>query len=219
VTPLPLTCLVRPATAEPGKGGWYVGNVSGYALRFFGDPVLKQPARLVEELTADLVPLVHGMYETMDAAEGIGLAAPQVGVRKRLFTYDLHEGDGPHVVLNPEIVERSGEVLLDEGCLSVPGFRFGILRAERLTMRGMDLDGHEVVLDADGLLAHVIQHEVDHLDGVLLLDRLEPEERREALRAIRLGEVPAGSVPERQAGSVPERQAGSVPERQAADQG
>ena len=191
-----------------------LGCVTGYALRFFGDPVLKQPARPVEELTADLVPLVHGMYATMDEAEGVGLAAPQVGVRKRLFTYDLHEGDGPHVVVNPEIVDRSGEVLLEEGCLSVPGFRFEILRAERLTMRGIDLDGCEVVLDADGLLAHVIQHEIDHLDGVLLLDRLEPDVRREALRAIRLQELPAGSVPERQGGSVPERQGGSVPERQ-----
>ena len=164
--------------------------MTGYALRFFGDPVLKQPARVVAELTADLVPLVHGMYDTMEAAEGVGLAAPQVGVRKRLFTYDLHEGEGPHVVVNPEIVERSGEVLLEEGCLSVPGYRFEILRAERLTMRGLDLDGHEVLLDADGLLAHVIQHEIDHLDGVLLLDRLEPDVRREALRAIRLEELP-----------------------------
>ncbi|MFI5045992.1 MAG: peptide deformylase [Acidimicrobiia bacterium] len=165
--------------------------MAGYALRLFGDPVLKQPARVVEELTDDLVPLVSGMYATMAEAEGVGLAAPQVGVRKRLFTYDLHEGDGPHVVVNPEIVERSGVVLLEEGCLSVPGFRFEIVRAERLTMRGIDLDGREVVLDADGLLAHVIQHEIDHLDGVLLLDRLEPAARRDALRAIRLQELPA----------------------------
>ena len=163
--------------------------MSGYALRLFGDPVLKQPARPVEELTSDLVPLIHGMYDTMDDAEGVGLAAPQVGVRKRLFTYDLHEGDGPHAVLNPEIVERSGEVLLEEGCLSVPGFRFDIVRAERVTMRGLDLDGREILVDADGLLAHVIQHEIDHLDGVLLLDRLEPDVRRDALRAIRLGEL------------------------------
>jgi peptide deformylase len=171
--------------------------MSGYALRLFGDPVLKQAARPVGELTADLVPLVHGMYDTMDAAEGVGLAAPQVGVRKRLFTYDVHEGDGPHVVLNPEIVARSGEVLLEEGCLSVPGFRFDIVRAEHVTMRGIDLEGNEVLLDTDGLLAHVIQHEIDHLDGVLLLDRVEPDVRREALRAIRLGEIPAPSGSDR----------------------
>jgi peptide deformylase len=166
--------------------------VTGYALRFFGDPVLKQPARPVEEITPDLVPLVRGMFATMAEAEGVGLAAPQVGVRKRLFTYDLHEGDGPAVVINPEIVETSGEVLLDEGCLSVPGFRFEIVRAERVTMRGLDLDGREVLLEADDLMAHVIQHEIDHLDGVLLLDRLDPSARREAMRAIRMQELPAG---------------------------
>ena len=92
--------------------------MSGYALRLFGDPVLKQPARNVDEITADLIPLVHGMYETMAIAEGVGLAAPQVGVRKRLFTYDLHEGDGPGVVINPEIVERSEEMKVCAACLA-----------------------------------------------------------------------------------------------------
>jgi peptide deformylase len=159
--------------------------VTGYALRLFGDPVLKQPARPVDEITPDLVPLVHGMYETMDRADGVGLAAPQVGVRKRLFTYDLHEGDGPGVVINPEIVETRGEIESDEGCLSVPGFRFEIIRAEHVTMRGIDLDGNEVVLEGDDLLARMIQHEIDHLDGVLLLDRLEPDVRKAALRELR----------------------------------
>jgi peptide deformylase len=160
-------------------------GVTGYALRLFGDPVLKQPARPVDEITPDLVPLVHGMYETMDRADGVGLAAPQVGVRKRLFTYDLHEGDGPGVVINPEIVETRGEIESDEGCLSVPGFRFEIIRAEHVTMRGIDLDGNEVVLEGDDLLARMIQHEIDHLDGVLLLDRLEPDVRKAALRELR----------------------------------
>ena len=89
--------------------------MAGYALRLFGDPVLKQPARVVEEITPDLVPLVHGMYATMDDAEGVGLAAPQVGVRKRLFTYDLHEGDGPGVVINPEIVDVRGRDRVGRG--------------------------------------------------------------------------------------------------------
>jgi peptide deformylase len=159
--------------------------MSGYVLRLFGDPVLKQPARAVEELTGDLVPLVNGMYETMAEAEGVGLAAPQVGVRKRIFTYDLHEGDRPGVVINPEIVETSGEITWEEGCLSVPGFHFEIVRAERVTMRGLDLDGNEIVLEGDDLLARMIQHEIDHLDGVLLLDRLEPEIRRAALAELR----------------------------------
>jgi peptide deformylase len=170
-----------------------LGQVTGYALRFFGDPVLKQPARPVEEITGDLIPLVHGMYATMEEAEGVGLAAPQVGVRKRLFTYDLHEGDGPQAVINPEIVESDGEVIRDEGCLSVPGFRFEIVRAQRVVMRGLDLDGREIVIDDDDHMAHIIQHEIDHLDGVLLLDRLEPDARREAMRAIRMQELPAGA--------------------------
>jgi peptide deformylase len=162
-------------------------------LRLFGDPVLKQPARNVDEITADLVPLVQGMYETMALAEGVGLAAPQVGVRKRLFTYDLHEGDGPGVVINPEIVETEGEVEWEEGCLSVPGFKFEIIRAERVTMRGIDLDGKEIVLEGDDLLARMIQHEIDHLDGVLLLDRLEPDVRRAALRELRTRQLASDS--------------------------
>ena len=134
------------------------------------------------------------MYETMALAEGVGLAAPQGGVRKRLFTYDLHEGDGPGVVINPEIVERSGEVEWEEGCLSVPGFKFEIVRAERVTMRGIDLDGKEIVLEGDDLLARMIQHEIDHLDGVLVLDRIDPDVRREALREMRNRELPALST-------------------------
>ena len=156
-----------------------------YPLRLFGDPVLKQRARDVDEIDGDLVTLVHGMYDTMDLEEGVGLAAPQVGVRKRLFTFDLHEGEGPGVVINPEIVERDGEVLSEEGCLSVPGYRFEVVRSERVTMRGLDLDGNEIVLEGDDLLARMIQHEIDHLDGVLLLDRVDAEVRREALRDMR----------------------------------
>ena len=165
--------------------------MTAYPLRTFGDPVLKQRAREVEDITGDLIPLVHGMYETMEMEEGVGLAAPQVGVRKRLFTYDLHEGDGPGVVINPEIVESAGEVLSDEGCLSVPGYRFEVVRAERVTMRGLDLDGAEIVLEGDDLMARMIQHEIDHLDGVLLLDRVDPDVRKEALRDMRTREMGA----------------------------
>ena len=167
-----------------------------YPLRLFGDPVLKQRAREIDDIDADLVTLVHGMYDTMDLEEGVGLAAPQVGVRKRLFTYDLHEGEGPGVVINPEIVEREGEVISEEGCLSVPGYRFEVVRAERVTMRGLDLDGNELVLEGDDLLARMIQHEIDHLDGVLLLDRVDADVRREALRDMRTRELGAtASIP------------------------
>src|SRR5437764_10110371 len=162
-----------------------------YPLRLFGDPVLRQRAREVDDVDDDLVTVVHGMYETMDFEEGVGLAAPQVGVRKRLFTYDLHEGEGPGVVINPEIVERHGEVLSEEGCLSVPGYRFEVVRSERVTMRGLDLEGNEIVLEGDDLLARMVQHEIDHLDGVLLLDRVDPDVRREALRDMRTREMGA----------------------------
>jgi peptide deformylase len=165
--------------------------MSTFPLRLFGDPVLKQRAREIDEVTSDLATLVHGMYDTMAVEDGVGLAAPQVGVRKRLFTFDLHEGDGPGVVINPEIVESSGEVVSDEGCLSVPGYRFEVVRAERVTMRGLDLAGDEIVLEGDDLLARMIQHEIDHLDGILVLDRVEPEVRREALREMRTRDMPA----------------------------
>src|SRR3982074_2763376 len=127
-----------------------------YPLRLFGRPVLKQRAREVEDLTDDLVTLVNGMYDTMDLEDGIGLAAPQGGVRKRLFTYDMHGGAGPAVVINPVIVESDGEVLSDEGCLSVPGYRFEVVRAERVRMRGIDLDAREIVMEGDELLARII---------------------------------------------------------------
>src|SRR5687768_4068817 len=108
------------------------------------------------------------MYDTMYEAVGLGLAAPQVGVQKRLFTYDV--GEGPTVIVNPEIVETSGEFPYEEGCLSVPGLRFEIVRPKVVTIRGLDIDGNEVVVEGDEVLARVFLHVVDHLDGVLLLD-------------------------------------------------
>src|ERR1700694_4920151 len=114
-----------------------------YAIRLFGDPVLKQRAREVEELNGDLARLVATMYDTMEEAQGVGLAAPQVGVQKRLYTYDTAEG--AEGIVNPESVESSGEWVYDEGCLSVPGFHFEIVRPKLVTVRGLDLDGREVV--------------------------------------------------------------------------
>jgi peptide deformylase len=145
--------------------------------------VLKQRAREVEELDGSLAGIVDTMYDTMYEAIGLGLAAPQVGVQKRLFTYDV--GEGATVIVNPEIVETSGEFAYEEGCLSVPGLKFEIVRPKVVTLRGIDLDGNEVVVEGDEVLARVFLHEVDHLDGVLLLDRLEPDVRKQALRAIR----------------------------------
>jgi peptide deformylase len=163
-----------------------------YPIRLFGDPVLKQRSREVAELDGELAGLVDTMYETMYENLGVGLAAAQIGVLKRLFTYDV--GDGPTAVINPEIVEAAGEVVFDEGCLSIPELRFEILRPQKITLRGVDLHGHEIVVEDDEFLARAIQHEMDHLNGVLLLDRLDPADRKRALRTLRNRELVA-SVP------------------------
>jgi peptide deformylase len=157
--------------------------VSTYAIRVFGDPVLKQRASEVTDIDGTLVRLAEDMVETMYAAPGVGLAAPQVGVQKRLFVYDV--GDGPQVIVNPVIDETDGEWAFEEGCLSVPGLAWNILRPKQVHLVGHDLDGNEVSIEADEYLARVFQHELDHLDGTLLLDRLDPDQRKDALRVLR----------------------------------
>ena len=156
-----------------------------HTIRLFGDPVLKRPAAPVADLNGGLAKLVDAMYATMYDAPGVGLAAPQVGVQQRFFVYDVNDETGPHVLLNPEIVEAKGEWTYEEGCLSLPGLAFEITRPDVITMKGLDLDGNEVVLEGDELLGRVFQHELDHLDGVLLLDRLARVERKQALRELR----------------------------------
>jgi peptide deformylase len=154
-----------------------------YSVRVYGDPVLKQVARDVEHVDGALVRLVDDMVETMYDSEGAGLAAPQVGVQKRLFVYDV--GDGPEVLINPTIVESDGEWYHDEGCLSIPGLRLGIVRPNQVHISGFDLDGKERSIEADEFLGRVFQHEVDHLDGVLMVERLEEDSRKQALRVLR----------------------------------
>ena len=154
-----------------------------YTIRLFGDPVLKQRASEVENIDATLVRLAEDMITTMHAAPGVGLAAPQVGVQKRLFVYDV--GDGPDVLVNPVIDESRGEWTFEEGCLSVPELSWPIVRPKEVHLKGFDLDGNEVSLEADELLARLFQHELDHLDGVLLLEHLEPDQRKEARRILR----------------------------------
>ncbi len=154
-----------------------------YPVRTYGDPVLKQVAREVDRVDGALAKLVDDMVETMYAAEGAGLAAPQVGVQKRVFVYDV--GEGPEALINPEIVESEGEWYHDEGCLSIPGLRLGIVRPNRVHLRGLDLDGNERSLEADEFLGRVFQHEVDHLDGVLMVERLSEDMRKQALRVLR----------------------------------
>jgi peptide deformylase len=157
--------------------------VPGYPIRVFGDPVLKQRAREVEDVDAELAALVDSMYDSMYEAVGLGLAAPQIGVQRRIFTYDI--GEGPTAVINPVIVETKGEFTYQEGCLSVPGLSFEIVRPKLITLQGLDVEGNEIVVEGDEQLGRVFLHEVDHLDGILLLDRLDPDVRKQALRALR----------------------------------
>ncbi|NNE97291.1 MAG: peptide deformylase [Acidimicrobiales bacterium] len=154
-----------------------------FDIRKFGDPVLRTRAGEVDDIDGTLVRVVDDMLETMYAEPGLGLAAPQVGISKRLFVYDI--GEGPHAIVNPEIVESDGEWAFEEGCLSVPGLSWEIIRPKEIHLIGYDLDGNEVSIEADELLSRCFQHELDHLDGKLLIDHLEGEIRKEAMRTVR----------------------------------
>lgn len=146
--------------------------------------VLKKKALPVEEIDDGMRRLIDDMIETMYAAPGIGLAAPQVGVSRRLMVIDLSSGtDGEQLVVlaNPEIVEAEGEVESEEGCLSLPGLSLKVCRSERIVVRGIDRDGQAVEVRGEEMLAKALQHEIDHLDGTLLLDRIHPL-RRELIK-------------------------------------
>src|SRR5271157_2196100 len=152
-------------------------------IRQYGDPVLRERARDVEDIDGAVASLVDSMIETMYAAPGTGLAANQVGVQRRIFVYDV--GEGARTIINPRIVESDGEWVYEEGCLSVPGLSWQIVRPNRVHLVGMDLQGNEISIEAEELEGRVFQHELDHLDGVLLVDRLDQDQRREALRILR----------------------------------
>jgi len=154
-------------------------------IRVVGDPVLRQPVPEITELDGSLARLAEDMIATMYEAPGIGLAGPQVGVQKRMFVYDLQDDTGPKVVVNPKLTEHRGEWAFDEGCLSVPGLSWEIVRPKEVHLTGLDLDGNELSVDADELLARLFQHETDHLDGILLLERLDDDQRRDAMRTLR----------------------------------
>lgn len=154
-------------------------------IRVFGDPVLRTVSTPVNGVDGRIRRLVEDMIETMYDAPGVGLAAPQVGVGRRIFVFDIGDDRGPRTVINPELVETSGEWEYDEGCLSVPEYFWPIRRPARAVVRGLDLDGARVEYGGDELLGRVLQHELDHLNGVLLLERLDRSDRRKALRAIR----------------------------------
>jgi peptide deformylase len=159
--------------------------MSTLPIRIFGDPVLREPAGPVESFDAGLRRLAEDMIQTMHEAPGVGLAAPQVGRSLRLIVFDIGDEAGARALANPELKNEWGEQIGDEGCLSVPGLYYPVKRAQKLWAEGVDLDGHEVTVEAEELLARVLQHEVDHLNGVLFIDRLDAEHRSEALAKLR----------------------------------
>ncbi|HEV3142216.1 MAG TPA: peptide deformylase [Vicinamibacterales bacterium] len=154
----------------------------------YGDTPLHEPAKPVDAITADITRLVDDLIETMYAAPGIGLAATQVGVPLRIFVIDLSVGRDPSglmVMINPTIVEREGTQIEEEGCLSVPGFNATVLRPSRAVVRALDREGREQQHEATGLLARAFQHEMDHLEGTLFVDRLRGIKRDLIVRKIR----------------------------------
>ncbi|MFH8252481.1 peptide deformylase [Microbacterium sp. B2969] len=153
-------------------------------IRLFGDPVLRAPSARIDEIDDGVRALVQDLLDTVELPGRAGVAAPQIGVGLRAFSYNI-DGDIGYI-LNPEIVEVSGDPEpTGEGCLSVPGLWHDALRHPHAKVRGIDLDGNEVVLEGEGLLAQALQHETDHLDGMLYIQRLSPETRKVAMREIR----------------------------------
>ena len=155
-----------------------------YEIRTYGDPVLKSKAAKITDVDGKVLRLVDDMFETLiDSGNGIALAAPQIGVQKQVVVWDL--GDNPLALINPEIVESDGEWVYDEGCLSIPGIYVEMLRPKTVLVRGVSIDGEIVEIEADELEARMFQHEIDHLNGVLMFDRLERDQAKEALREYR----------------------------------
>lgn len=153
-------------------------------IRILGDPVLRQKAEPVVEVDDEVRHLIADMFETMYDADGVGLAAPQVGVSLRVIVVDPRdESVPPFALVNPEIVERAEEVERgEEGCLSIPGLREIVERSARVVVEGLDRDGLPRRIEAEGLVARILQHEIDHLDGILFIDRLSPLKRQMLLR-------------------------------------
>jgi peptide deformylase len=163
-----------------------------FPIRTFGDPVLRARAEPVLEIDDAVRHLVDDMLETMYDAPGVGLAAPQIGISRQVVVFDA--GDGPRVMINPELLETEGSWAFEEGCLSVPGRFWEIERPAFARVKGLDLTGDEVEYAGDELLGRVLQHECDHLRGTLLIERLEPKTRKQALRDLRNEALGLGAV-------------------------
>lgn len=152
-----------------------------YDIRTYGDPVLTTAAAAVDEINGKVARLVDAMFDTLYSSEnGLALAAPQIGVQRQIFVWDMGD-DAPSAIINPRIVESSGEWVYDEGCLSIPGLYVEMVRPKQVLVRGLTVEGDEIEIEADELMARMLQHELDHLHGVLMFDRMTPEQRTEAI--------------------------------------
>ena len=154
-------------------------------VRKYGDPILRRRAEPVGEVTPEIRAILRDMIDTMYREVGVGLAAPQVGISLRLMVVDDEKGRGPRALVNPEIVDQGGRVVAEEGCLSIPGIFAPVARAEWVRLEAQDEEGQPVTVETKGLSARVIQHEMDHLDGVLFIDRLDAVRRDRVKRAIK----------------------------------
>ena len=159
-----------------------------YKVRVYGDPALRENTEVVTDFDENLRDLVDNMIETMFEDNGIGLAAPQIGISKKIAVIDLSFGEeigNVMTLINPEILKKEGKCSLEEGCLSVPGIYEEVLRPENVRVRYQDINGNELEKDIDGLLSRVIQHESDHLEGVLFVDRLSAVKRNLLVKTLR----------------------------------
>jgi peptide deformylase len=156
-----------------------------HPIRTFGDPVLRLETKQVTDIDDVVRSLVRDMIETMYEAPGVGLAANQIGIPKKIAVFDAQDEQGARVMINPEVVEVGGEWEYEEGCLSVPGHWWLIQRPGFARVKALDLEGNDVEYAGDGLLGRVLQHEIDHLNQRLLIDRLDKSERKRALRDLR----------------------------------
>jgi len=145
-------------------------------IRAYGDDLLRKKSRVVDEINPRVLLLIKDMKETMYNSKGIGLAAPQVGVLKRIIVVDV--GNGPVVMINPEIVEMQGSQVSEEGCLSIPGIQKDVERPEKVKVNALSEKGEEIVIDGEGLLARALCHEIDHLHGVLFIDKAIEGEKK-----------------------------------------
>ena len=139
-------------------------------IREIGDPVLRSKAKKIDEVNKKTNDLIDNMFDTMYAAEGVGLAGPQIGILKRIAVVDIRE-ENQIILINPEIIDKEGKAIMEEGCLSIPGETGDVIRFEWIKVRSLDREGNEIEFEAEGFEARAIQHEIDHLNGILFVDK------------------------------------------------